>query len=163
VLLVRKIGAPFQPELAIGALGEGGIRIVDQEMLTRLGIRAEEVEQIESRELQEIARQAKKYRPNRPAANLVGKTAVIVDDGIATGSTALAACAIARRLGAGRVVMAAPVAPRHAPALFESATDEFVVVVTPRRLGAIGFFYADFEATTDDEVLSLLEQSRGGG
>ena len=91
VLLVRKLGVPFQPELAFGALGEGGIRIIDEDRVTRLGITPEQVDRIEQRERQEIARQAKLYRQGRATADLSMKTAVIVDDGIATGSTALAA------------------------------------------------------------------------
>ena len=95
--------------------------------------------------------------------NLDGRTAVIVDDGIATGSTALAACPIARRLGADRIVMAAPVAPREAAAIFEDAADDFVVASTPQRFAAIGFFYDDFGPTPDSEVIDLLERARGWG
>lgn len=162
VLLVRKIGAPFQPELAIGALGEGGIRIVDQDRINQLGITARQVERIEMREKEEMARQAELFRQGRPAADLEGKTAVIVDDGIATGSTALAACSITRQLGAARIVLATPVAPRQAYGIFESAADEFVAVATPRRLGAIGFYYTDFRPTPDREVIELLEKARRG-
>ena len=160
VLLVRKLGVPFQPELAMGAIGEGGVRILDHDRVKRLGIRAEQVERVELLEREEMARQAEVFRRGRPAAGLDGKTAVIVDDGIATGSTALAACPIARRLGADRIVMAIPVAPHDAPALFEKAADEFVAVSTPRRFAAIGLFYADFRATPDREVIDLLNQAR---
>lgn len=159
-LLVRKLGAPFQPELAIGALGEGGIRIVDQDRVTRLGITAQQVEQIVERERREMARQAELFRQGRPAADLKAKTAVIVDDGIATGSTALAACAITRESGAARIVLATPVAPRQARSIFEGAADEFVAVATPRRLGAIGLYYTDFRPTPDGEVIKLLERAR---
>ncbi len=160
VLLVRKLGVPFQPELAMGALGEEGIRIVDEDLVKRLGITAAQMGRVERRESEEINRQAKLFRQGRPAADLVGKTAVIVDDGIATGATALTACSIARRLGAHQVVMATPVAPRHAVAVFKKAADQFVAVATPRRLSAIGFFYADFRPTPDSEVIDLLERSR---
>lgn len=158
-LLVRKLGAPFQPELAIGALGEGGIRIVDEDRVMRLGITADQVAEVERRERREMVRQADLFRQGRPAVDLEDKTAVIVDDGIATGSTALAACAITRRLGANRIVLATPVAPRQAAAIFEGAVDEFVAVATPRRLGAIGLYYTDFRPTPDREVIDLLRQA----
>ncbi len=160
VLLVRKLGVPFQPELAMGALGEGGIRIIDQDRVRRLGISADQIDQVERHERKELNRQAEVFRQGRSAAELVGQTAVIVDDGIATGSTALAACSIARQLGAQRIVMATPVAPHDAAPVFEKVADQFVAVVTPRRLGAIGFFYADFRSTPDSEVTALLEHSR---
>ena len=161
-LLVRKLGAPFQPELAIGALGEGGIRIVDEDRVMRLGITADQVAEVERRERREMVRQADLFRQGRPAVDLEDKTAVIVDDGVATGSTALAACSITRRLGAHRIVLATPVAPRQAAAIFEGAVDEFVAVATPRRLGAIGLYYTDFRPTPDREVIELLERSRPG-
>lgn len=161
-LLVRKLGAPFQPELAIGALGEGGIRIVDQDRTAHLGITAGQVERIEKQERKEMARQAEVFRQGRPAVDLQEKTAVIVDDGIATGSTALAACSITRQLGAARIVLATPVAPRQARPLFQSAADEFVTVFTPRRLGAIGLYYTDFRPTPDRQVIELLERARRG-
>lgn len=160
VLLVRKLGAPFQPELAIGALGEGGIQIIDQDRVRRLRIGADHIERLVDQERIEMTRQAEVFRQGRPAVDLAGKTAVIVDDGVATGSTALAACAIARRLGAGRVVMAAPVAPCDAPAIFSETADEFVAVSTPRRFSAIGYFYVDFRATPDHQVIELLERAR---
>lgn len=160
VLLVRKLGVPFQPELAMGAIGEGGVRILDGDRVRRLGISARQVERVERTERVEMARQAELFRRGRPAADLDGRTAVIVDDGIATGSTALAACPIARRLGATRIVMATPVAPRDAPGLFTDAADEFVAASTPRRFAAIGLFYADFRPTPDREVIELLEQAR---
>ena len=162
VLLVRKLGAPFQPELAIGALGEGGIQVIDRDRVRRLRIGADQIERLVSREREEMTRQAEVFRRGRPAVDLAGKTAVIVDDGVATGSTALAACAIARRLGADRVVMAAPVAPFDAPAIFSEAADEFVAVSTPRRFSAIGHFYADFRPTPDHQVIELLERARRG-
>lgn len=160
VLLVRKLGVPFQPELAMGAIGEGDVRIVDEGRIRRLGIRADQLARVEARERRELVRQADLFRQGHPPVNLNGRTAVIVDDGIATGSTALAACPIARRLGADRIVMAAPVAPPEAAAIFEEVADEFTVVSTPRRFAAIGFFYDDFGPTPDREVTDLLERAR---
>lgn len=162
VLLVRKLGAPLQPELAIGALGEGGIQIIDQDRVRRLRIGANHIERLVDQEQKEMTRQAEAFRRGLPAVDLAGKTAVVVDDGVATGSTALAACAIARRLGATRVVMTAPVAPCDAPGVFAEAADEFVAVSTPRRFSAIGHFYADFRPTPDHQVIKLLERARRG-
>ena len=160
VLLVRKLGVPGQPELAMGAIGESGVKILDNERIYRLGITEEQVNLVAHREQREMTRQAQEFRQGRPAVDLDGRTAVIVDDGIATGSTALAACHIARRLQAARIVMATPVAPRDVPALFDDAADEFVVVSAPRWFMAIGQFYSDFRPTPDREVIELLEQAR---
>lgn len=160
VLLVRKLGVPTQPELAMGAIGEGGIRVLDEQRIARLGVRSAAVERVERRERRELARQAERFRGDAPPADLVGKTAVIVDDGIATGATARAACLITRRLGAGRVVLAAPVAPRDASAIFAEVMDELVVAHTPRRFAAIGMFYRDFRPTPDATVVEMLERAR---
>lgn len=160
VLLVRKLGVPFQPELAMGAIGEGGVKVLDEERIRHLGIGADRVAQVERRERRRLLHQAELFRRDRPPLSLTGRTAVIVDDGIATGSTALAACPVARRQGAERIVMATPVAPRDAGAIFEGVADEFVAVSTPRRFVAIGFFYDDFDQTPDEDVIELLERSR---
>ena len=160
VLLVRKLGAPTQPELAMGAIGEGGIRVLDEHRIERLGIRSAAVERVERRERRELARQAERFRGDARPADLGGKTAVIVDDGIATGATARAACLITRRLGAGRVVVAAPVAPRDASATFAEVADELVVAHTPRRFAAIGMFYRDFRPTPDLSVVEILDRAR---
>ena len=160
VLLVRKLGVPTQPELAMGAIGEGGIRVLDEQRIERLGIRSAAVERVERRERKELARQAERFRGDSRPADLGGKIAVIVDDGIATGATARAACLITRRLGAGQVVLAAPVAPREASATFAEVADELVVAHTPRRFAAIGMFYRDFRPTPDATVVEMLERSR---
>ena len=160
VLLVRKLGVPTQPELAMGAIGEGGVRILDEQRIARIGIRPGAVERVERRERRELARQAERFRGDAPPADLEGKTAVIVDDGIATGATARAACLITRRLGAGRVVLAAPVAPREASEAFAEVADELVVAHTPRRFAAIGMFYRDFSPTPDHSVVELLDRAR---
>lgn len=162
VLLVRKLGAPLQPELAIGALGEGGIQIINEDRVRRLRIGSDHIDRLVRQERNEMTRQAEVFRQGRPAVDLAGKVAVIIDDGIATGSTALAACAIARGMGADRVVMAAPVAPCDASAIFSEAADEFVAFSTPRRFSAIGHFYADFRPTPDHQVVELLERARHG-
>lgn len=160
VLLVRKLGVPTQPELAMGAIGEGGVRVLDELRIARLGIRPAAVERVERRERRELARQAERFRGDAPPADLGNKTAVIVDDGIATGATARAACLITRRLGAGRVILATPVAPRDASATFAEVADELVVAHTPRRFAAIGMFYRDFRPTPDRTVVELLDRAR---
>ena len=111
VILVRKLGVPFQPELAMGAIGEGGARVVNDEVLRRAGVTPSELAEVEHREQAELDRRARRYRGGRPPVGLTGRTAVVVDDGIATGSTARAACLVARAQGAARVVLAVPVAP----------------------------------------------------
>ena len=161
VLLVRKLGVPTQPELAMGAIGEGGVRILDEQRIeTARDTAGGRSERVERRERRELARQAERFRGNARPADLEGRTAVIVDDGIATGATARAACLITRRLGAGRVVLAAPVAPRDAAATFAEVADELVVAHTPRRFAAIGMFYRDFRPTPDHSVVELLDLAR---
>ena len=156
VIVVRKLGIPFQPEVAMGAIGEGGIRILDQETVTLARVTAKEVEAVEARERVELDRRADTYRQGRPRTNLSGRTVVIVDDGIATGSTAKAACGVARANGATEVVLAVPVAPADWVDRLAGFADDFVAVETPRRFRAVGQFYRRFGQTTDDEVISLL-------
>jgi putative phosphoribosyl transferase len=159
VIVVRKLGLPWQPELAFGAIGEGGVRVVDERLVARSGLHPEEISEVESRERDELARRLLLYRGDRPAVPLDGRIAVIVDDGIATGSTVRAAAAIARARGAAAVVVAAPVAPPDVGSRLSDVADEVVVVESPRGFQAIGSFYADFSQTTDEEVRRLLRSS----
>lgn len=163
VLLVRKLGAPHRPELALGAIGEGGVKVVDWERAERLRVSEEYLREVVERERAELRRQADLFRAGRPGMDPAGRTAVIVDDGVATGSTALAACRVARRAGARRVVMAAPVAPRGWEENFRGAADECAAVAAPARFWAIGLFYRDFRPTPDREVMDLLARSRPDG
>jgi predicted phosphoribosyltransferase/predicted alpha/beta-hydrolase family hydrolase len=156
VILVRKLGVPSQPELAMGAIGEDGVRVLNDEVLRLTGVASREVEVVEAREREELARRAKQYRGNRPPVSLRGRIALIVDDGIATGSTVRAACEVAREHGAARVVVAAPVAPTDTVRSLREVADEVIVVDTPARFWAIGEFYDDFSPTSDDEVQRLL-------
>lgn len=160
VLLVRKLGAPGRPELALGAIGEGGVKVLDRERMERLGVSGGSLREVEERERAELERQASLFRAGRPGMDPAGRTAVIVDDGVATGSTALAACRTARRAGAARVVMAAPVAPRGWEKAFTGAADECAAVAAPARFWAIGLFYRDFSPTPDAEVMDLLSRAR---
>jgi putative phosphoribosyl transferase len=158
VIVVRKLGVPYQPELAIGAIGEEGVRILDSRVVSMAGVSQHELEAVEQRERAELQRRAGLFRRGRPRLQLDGKVAVIVDDGIATGSTIKAACRVARGLGAVRVVVAAPVAPPDIEERLAGDADEVVIVEQPLSFYAIGQFYYDFSQTTDDEVTSLLER-----
>ncbi len=157
VIVVRKLGLPWQPELAFGAIGEGGVRVVDEGLVARSGLRPEELADVEERERDELARRLLLYRGERPAVSLDGRTAVIVDDGIATGSTMRAAATIARARGASSVIIAVPVAPYDIGSRFSDVADEVVVFESPRGFHAIGSFYENFSQTTDEAVRRLLD------
>jgi putative phosphoribosyl transferase len=159
VIVVRKLGVPFQPELGMGAIGEDGVRIINDDVVRLAGVSEQEVAQVEARERIELQRRADCFRGGRPRAALAGRTAVIVDDGIATGSTARAACQVARAQGAGRVVLATPVAPTDWTARIDGDADEMIALDTPEPFWAIGQFYADFSQTSDDEVVDCLERA----
>ncbi len=159
VIVVRKLGVPFQPEVAMGAIGEDGARCISHDLITAAGITDRDVAVVERRERVELERRALHYRRDRPRLGLDGRIAVVVDDGIATGSTAQAACQVARAHGASRVVLAVPVAPQDWTRRLADAADEFVCVATPDPFVAVGQFYADFSPTSDDEVIDCL--SRG--
>ncbi|HEX9542388.1 MAG TPA: phosphoribosyltransferase family protein [Streptosporangiaceae bacterium] len=159
VIVVRKIGLPSQPELAMGAIGEDGVRIINRSVVIGERITEHEFMQVEERERAEVERRARRFRGDRPRTPLTGRTAVIVDDGIATGSTARAACEVARAHGAARVVLAVPVAPRAAIPALSSVADEVVCLETPDRFMAIGQWYGDFSQTSDEEVVTLLHRA----
>ena len=159
VILVRKLGVPYQPELAMGAIGEDGIRVENSDVIRHAGVSAEQIAAVEHAERDELDRRARVLRDGRERIPIKGKVAVVVDDGIATGSTALAACLVARAEGASRVVVAAPVAPLGWEERFSGAADETVSVLTPRTFYAIGQFYDDFSQLTDQEVVEALSES----
>ncbi len=161
VIVVRKLGVPFQPELGMGAIGEDGIRIINDEIVRMAGISESELAAVEARERAELERRAQRFRGDRPRTALAGRTAIIVDDGIATGSTARAACQVARAQGARRVVLAVPVAPLGWIARIGPDADECIALETPGSFWAIGQFYADFSQTSDDEVVDCLERAAG--
>ena len=156
VIVVRKLGVPFQPELGMGAIGEGGVRVLDHESVRLARVTPDEIEAAEARERVELERRLRVYRDARPMVSLAGRTAIVVDDGIATGGTARAALQIARLHGARRVVLAVPVAPPEVFHELAGVADEVVVVRTPSPFVAIGKWYEDFSQTTDDEVRDLL-------
>ncbi|MCM3923302.1 dienelactone hydrolase family protein [Frankia sp. AiPs1] len=156
VILVRKIGVPFQPELAMGAIAEGGVRVVNEETLRLANVGPDGFAEVEAREAAELERRARRFRAGRPRVPLAGRTVVIVDDGIATGSTALAACQVVRAQGAQRIVLAAPVAGRDRADWLRGQADEVICVQEPASFFGIGEFYADFDQTPDEEVTDLL-------
>lgn len=156
VIVVRKLGVPFQPELAMGAIGEDGARYVDEDLVRRTGVSAAEVEAVEQLERSELEWRSHRFRTGRPGVSLDGRVVIVVDDGVATGSTARAACHVARAAGARRVILAVPVAPSDWAERLHDAADEYVAVETHSRFGAVGLFYGDFSQTTDDEVIECL-------
>ena len=159
VIVVRKLGVPFQPELAMGAIGEGGARVINEDIVRAAAVTREEFAAVEAEQRTELARRAQAFRGERPRISLAGRVVVVVDDGIATGSTARAACAVVRSEAASRVVLAVPVAPADWTRRLAGAADEFVCVETPETFQAVGEFYDDFAQTTDDEVVECLQKS----
>ncbi len=159
VIVVRKLGVPFQPELGMGAVGEDGVRVLNPEVVHASGVSGDELAAVQAREQAAVQARAARYRVRRPREPLNGRVAVVVDDGIATGSTARAACQIARAHGAARVVLAVPVAPPGWQARIGAEADELVCVDTPRGFFAIGQFYASFPEVSDDEVIACLERA----
>ena len=159
VILVRKLGVPFQPELGMGAIGEGDVRVLNPEIVRMARVSPAEIDRVESAEREELARRARRYRGDRDPVDVAGRTTIVVDDGIATGSTARAACQVARAQGAARVILATPVAPPSVVPELADVADEVIALETPAHFFAIGQFYGDFSQTTDDEVVDLLGPS----
>ncbi|GAA4507487.1 phosphoribosyltransferase family protein [Actinoallomurus oryzae] len=159
VIVVRKLGVPFQPELGMGAIGEDGVRVIDEEIVRLAHVSADELAMVEARERAELQRRAERFRGGRVRIPLAGRTLVVVDDGIATGSTARAACQVARAHGAARVVLAVPVAPPEWTERLGRDADELVCLETPTPFFAIGQWYADFSQTSDQEVVDCLRQA----
>jgi putative phosphoribosyl transferase len=158
VIVVRKLGVPFQPELAMGAIGEDGVRVENEDIVASAALGAVDVGAVERQERAELERRARRYRGDGARLDLHRRTAVIVDDGIATGSTARAACQVARAQGASRVVLAVPVAPGAARAALRDVCDALLCVAVPDPFTAVGEWYDDFSPTSDDEVVELLRR-----
>ena len=162
VIVVRKLGVPFQPELAMGAIGEGGLRVTDRAVMAHAGISDSQLKSVDRQERSLLKARVSQLRRGREPPELDGRTAIVVDDGIATGSTARVACEVVRRLGADRVLLAAPVAPAHLTPR-KAGADEVVCVSTPVRFVAVGHHYRDFSATSDEEVMILLDAAAQRG
>jgi putative phosphoribosyl transferase len=161
IVLVRKIGVPWQPELALGAVTDGAAPdiFIDRELATQLGVPESYIERETERQLREVERRRNSYCAGRPAIAVEGRTAIVVDDGIATGATMRVALQAVRRRGPARLVLAAPVAPADMPTKFGDAADEIVCLDMPAVFGAIGFFYRDFHQMSDNEVTELLARA----
>lgn len=157
VILVRKLGAPQQPELAMGAIGEDDVRVINDRIVRAARVTDDQLDAVERRERTELERRADHYRQGRTRVSLRGRTVVVVDDGVATGSTARAACEVARAEGADRVVLAVPVAPADWKTQLADAADELIAVATPADFVAVGHHYRDFAQTPDAEVIGLLD------
>ena len=162
VLVVRKLGVPFQPELAFGAIGEDGVRVLNDAVVRETHLDGDEMDTVERKQRIELRRRAERFRRGRDRISLTGRIAVIVDDGIATGATAKAACQVARAHGASRVVLAVPIGPDDIVARFAGYADEVVCLETPAFFFAVGQGYRNFTPTSDDEVVSLLDRARDG-
>ncbi len=162
VLVVRKLGAPLQPELAIGAVtdGERPQRILNTRVIASLGVDPEYLEREAARQLKEVKRRQSLYRGNRPSVSLSGRTVVVVDDGIATGATVRAGIQALRQAAVARLVLAVPVAPQATVEVLGDEVDELICLETPLVFPAVGSFYVDFRQTTDAEVIALLEEKR---
>jgi putative phosphoribosyl transferase len=159
VIVVRKLGVPFTPELGMGAIGEAGARVISSDVISHARVTERQLARVEARERAELDRRARRFRGNRPPLPLDGKIAVIVDDGIATGSTARAACQIARERGAAWVVLAIPVAPPGWQERIGADADAFACLQTPEPFYSIGQFYTDFRPTSDDQVIACLDEA----
>lgn len=156
VIVVRKLGVPEQPELAMGAIGEDGVRVINADVVRAIRIDEAGIARVEHRERAELERRARRFRGERPPVPLLGHTAIVVDDGIATGSTAAAACQVARAHGAARVILAVPVASPEAVRALRQVADEVISVDMPSHTRSVGEWYQDFSQTSDDEVVTLL-------
>lgn len=159
VIVVRRLGVPFHPELGMGAIGEGGVRVLHDEVMWRSGVTVAELAEAEARQRAELDRQARLYRGGRARADVSGRTAVLVDDGIKTGSTADVACCVARAQGADRVVLAVPVAPPEVLERLRESVDELVCLEEPNPFGTIGQSYREFAQLPDSAVVDLLRRA----
>ena len=158
VLVIRKLGSPRHPEFAVGAIGENGVRIVDTESVRMMRLDERELETVEQHERTELTRRSDRFRAGKPGLDLTGKRAIIVDDGVATGATATAACRVARQLGAAEIILATPVAPADWADRLSAEADALVALETPEQFWAVGQWYTRFDQTTDEEVIACLER-----
>ena len=159
ILLVRKLGVPGQDELAMGAIASNGILILNNSVIQRLGIPESVVEAVTKRETKELHRREQDYRGVRPPVDIPGKTVIVIDDGLATGSTMKAAIAALRRQNPAKIIAAVPTASPETCEELKSAADEIVCAIMPEPFYAVGFSYEDFEQTTDAEVRELIQQA----
>ena len=159
IFLVRKLGVPGHEELAMGAIATGGVRVLNDDIVNYLKIPAEVIDAVGEVELQELARRERAYRGNRPEPDVRGKIVILVDDGLATGSTMRAAAAALRQQNPVRIVVAVPVSAPETCNEYRMGVDEIVCAVTPELFLGVGRWYKDFSQTTDEEVRELLERA----
>ena len=162
VLVVRKLGVPFQPELAFGAIGEGGVRVINDAVVREADLSEDEMAAVEAKQRAELARRSELFRRGHDRIPVAGRIAVIVDDGVATGATARAACEVARAQGASSVVLAVPIGGGDIFARFSGYADEVICLHTPEFFFGVGQGYRNFTQTSDDEVVALLDCARNG-
>lgn len=159
VFVVRKLGVPEQEELAMGALASGGITVLNQNVVRGLGIAQVTIDQVVSKEAAELERREREYREGRPAIEVQGRTVILVDDGLATGSSMRVAANALRKKSPAALVVAVPVAPGSTCSEFESEVDKVICAVTPEPFWAVGQWYRDFSQTSDEEVRELLHRA----
>jgi predicted phosphoribosyltransferase len=162
VFIVRKLGVPGREELAMGAIATGGVRVLNEEVVRALDIPADVIDATAQAERRELQRRERLYRDDRPPPDVRGRTVILIDDGLATGSTMRAAVAALRRLGPARLVVAVPVASADTCEDLGAEVDEVVCACTPEPFHAVGLWYDDFTQTTDEEVHELLERAAVG-
>ncbi|RDD60580.1 phosphoribosyltransferase [Ferruginivarius sediminum] len=161
LVMVRKLGTPGQPELAMGAVarsGEAADIVLNDDVVRLLDISQREIDEVKERELAEIEAREKRYLAGRRRTGIAGRTAIVVDDGVATGATTCAALRAVRRAGPERLILAVPVAPPEAMDRLRAEADEVIALDQPYGMGAIGLYYRDFRQTSDDEVMTLLDE-----
>lgn len=163
VFVVRKLGVPGHEELALGAIASGGVRVLNDEVVAALGLDAATIDAITAGEVRELARREAAYRSGREPRPVRGRTAILVDDGLATGASVRAAITALRRLGPERIVVAVPVAPAETCEVLRGAADEVVCLATPEPFLGVGAWYDDFSQVGDDEVTRILARARPPG
>lgn len=158
VVVVRKLGVPGQPELAMGAIASRGVRVLNDAVVRHLGISEAAIADVAGQESTELARREREYRGDRPPVPLAGRTVVMVDDGLATGASMRAAVEAVRAVGAGRIIVAVPVGAPESCQMLDEVADEVLCLHAPQEFGSVGTYYVDFRQTTDDEVRRALSQ-----
>lgn len=159
VFVVRKLGVPDHPELAMGAIASGGVRVLNESVVTMLGLSPLVIDEVARRELKELERREMAYRNHRPPLTIRGRTVIVIDDGIATGSTMRAAIEALRQLNPARLIVATPTVAWSTAEELRSEVDEFCALITPENFNAVSEWYAEFPQTSDEEVCALLEKA----